>query len=32
MLKRYITRYKYCTPGAIIAANCAAVSIFKLVF
>jgi len=30
MLKRYITRYKYCTIGAIIAANCAVVSIFRL--
>jgi len=30
MLKRYVTRYKYCTIGVIIAANCAVVSIFKL--
>lgn len=30
MLKRYITRYKYCAIGVIIAANCAVVSIFKL--
>ena len=30
MLKRYITRYKYCTIGVIIAANCAVVSIFRL--
>ena len=31
MLKSYIIRYKYCTLGAIIAANCASVCIFKLV-
>ena len=30
MLKRYITRYKYCAIGVIIAANCAVVSIFRL--
>src|SRR3972149_3086065 len=30
MLKRYIARYKYCTIGVIIAANCAVVSIFRL--
>lgn len=30
MLKNYIIRYKYCAIGVLIAANCAAVSIFKL--
>ena len=30
MLKRYVTRYKYCAIGVIIAVNCAIVSIFKL--
>lgn len=30
MLKGYIIRYKYCALGAIIAATCAAVCIFKL--
>ncbi|MBM4064592.1 MAG: sensor domain-containing diguanylate cyclase [Planctomycetes bacterium] len=30
MLKRYVTRYKYCAIGFIIAANCAVVSIFRL--
>ncbi|GEM_PF-4379878 len=30
MLKRYISKYKYCAIGAIIAMNCAVVSIFRL--
>ena len=30
MLKRYISKYKYCAIGVIIAVNCAIVSIFKL--
>ena len=30
MLKKYISKYNYCTLGAIIAVNCAIVSIFKL--
>ncbi|MBI2469935.1 MAG: sensor domain-containing diguanylate cyclase [Planctomycetes bacterium] len=30
MLKKYISKYKYCAIGALIAANCAVVSIFKL--
>ncbi|HHT9137546.1 MAG TPA: sensor domain-containing diguanylate cyclase [Candidatus Wunengus sp. YC60] len=30
MLKKYISKYKYCAIGVIIAMNCAIVSIFKL--
>lgn len=30
MLKRYISKYKYCALGVVIAANCAVVSIFRL--